>query len=302
MIIIWRKNKESKNISNDENKRTTGRHYHNKRMLLSDSFDMNFPVDNDSDSETESITSNWLNSDMKSEHLYALDNSSWDISIDGDLSIIWKFNNDIHQENDKYRSKTYSNFHNLAIDDSLSQLISTSFLEEINTDDKSMNEEDKLVQEEWDKQVKLHNMNKLDIRGTYTEPVKNKLEFSYTPRYSKHDVYYLFQYHHIEHAIDWLFLPEEPYILIELLSDQQAIYANQTLSIITDKMPEGEIMPWYFAFKGMISLFVADFTQAFEYFDRASVAEDNILFMFWKIISKFYQWMQTKDYEDFAFL
>ena len=52
----------------------------------------------------------------------------------------------------------------------------------------------------------------------------------------------------------------------------------------------------------MISLFVADFTQAFEYFDRASVAEDNILFMFWKIISKFYQWMQTKDYEDFAFL
>ena len=260
---------------------------------------MSFPEDRDSDSDTEVLSAHWLNSDLKSEHFYPQENSDRDISIDENISMIGRVTQTLPEHKDKKRKTEGAH---IDLDDSLSQLISSSFLEEIKADEKSLNEEEKAVQDEWDKQLKIHKSNKFNSRGTYQEPIKTKLELSHTPRYSKHDVYYLFQYHYIEHAIDWLFLPEEPSILIELLSDQQAIYATQTLNIITEKMPESEIMPCYFAFKGMISLFVADFSQSFDYFDKASKAEDNILFMFWKIISKFYLWQQTNDYEDFAVL
>lgn len=192
--------------------------YYNKRILLSESFDMNFPIDRDSDSDTEVESSNLFGSDLKSENLYVNDH------IDHNISNI-------------------SGNHYM-LDDSMSQIIATSFLDEIRSEDASFNEENRMVNDEWNKQIQLQNLNEGNIRGTFQDTIKTKLELSNnTPRHTEHDVYYLFQYHYIEHAIDWLFLPEEPYILIELLSDQQAIYANRTLTMITEKMPEGEIMP-----------------------------------------------------------
>lgn len=276
-------------------------HYYNKRVLLSESFDMNFPIDEDSDTDTELLSSHWLNTDMKSDHFYAAENSERDISIDDSISVIGKAQDIFKSPLDLSRSQVNPPVEN-DLDETISQMISTSFLEELKDDDSSISHEEKFIQEEWEKQIQLQKQTKGENLDAYHEVGKSKMEFSYTPRHTKHDVYYLFQYHFIEHAIDWLFLPEEPEILIELLSDQQAIYANQTLSIIIDKMPEGEIMPCYFAFKGMISLFVSDFTKAFNYFEKASLIEDNNLFLFWKIVSKFYVWMQTKDYEDLAIL
>jgi hypothetical protein len=192
--------------------------YYNKRILLSESFDTYFPIDRDSDSDTEVEYSDLFGSDLKSENL------NIDKHIDHDISNI-------------------SGNHYM-LDDSMSQIIATSFLDEIGSEEVSLSEGEKMVNDEWSKQIELHKLNEVKIRGTFQEPIKEKLELDYTPTYTENDVYYLFQYHYIEHAIDWLFLPEEPYVLIELLSDQQAIYANQTLTMITDKkMPEGEIMP-----------------------------------------------------------
>ena len=97
-----------------------------------------------------------------------------------------------------------------------------------------------------------------------------------------------------------MFISEEPYLLIDLVNDQQIIYANQTLSLIIDKMPEQEIMPCYFAFKGMISMFVTKFSTAFDYFSKAYCSEQNNLFLFWRIIAKFYMWIQSNTYEDYT--
>lgn len=49
-------------------------------------------------------------------------------------------------------------------------------------------------------------------------------------------------------------------------------------------------------------MFVSQFDKAFDFFSKALELEDNNLFMFWKIVSKFYKWLLTKDYQDFAVL
>lgn len=158
-------------------------------------------------------------------------------------------------------------------------------------------DDDKLIELEWEKQVKLSSPDK-QRRATHQEEVKHKLESTDPPEYSENDVYYVFQYHFIEHPIDWLFLPEEPYILIDLVNDQQAMYANSTLSIITEQnVPEHEIMPCYFAFKGMICLFVTKFEKAYDYFTKAYEKQEVTLFLFWKTVAKFYTWLTTKDLE-----
>ena len=87
--------------------------------------------------------------------------------------------------------------------------------------------------------------------------------------------------------------------MLDLVNDQQAIYANKTLSVITEKMPENEVMPCYYTFKGMICLFVTKFDSAYEYFEKAHSLQDNILFSFWKTVAKFYVWNSTADVEDF---
>lgn len=215
--------------------------YHNKRILLSESFDMNFPIrSNHSESDDDNESDKWLHSDIKPHQEFEGQMKDKDIIMDEDLSII-KLKIDDKINNPELRSKTCTNFEMIIGEDSISQIISDSFLDEIKSDDEEMNESEREI-EEWNRQIKLIHITQAR-RATYQEPKKNKLEISSTPRYSEHDVYYIFQYHYIEHPIDWLFISEEPYILIDLVNDQQIIYANQTLSLIIDKMPEQEIMP-----------------------------------------------------------
>ena len=275
--------------------------HYEKRLLLSESFDMNYPRERDSDSDTDVASSNWLNTDNKPEYLIHVEDSDRDITIDDDLSFISNTQPE-SKPIEGIRSKTAGNHKMMMEDSSLSQMISTSFLDEIKSEGNSFNKEYRKSHQEFEHQVKLQSLGDAKNFGTFQEPLLKKLELTETPRYWEHDVYYIFQYHFIEHPIDWLFLHEEPHILIELLNDQQAIYANKTLTVITDTMPETEIMPWYFAFKGMLSLFVSQFDKAFEYFEKAFDKQENILFMFWKIIAKFYQWYQCRNFEDFSVL
>lgn len=272
--------------------------YYNKRILLSESFDINFPIkSNFSESEDDSQSDKWLHSDIKPHLLFGSDHKGKDMTIDEDLSMI-KLRTDEKHHHREFRSKTYHNCEAMISEDSISQIISDSFLDEIKSDDEEMNESERETDEEWNRHLRFlsHGQGR---RATYQEPRRNKLEISCAPRYTEHDVYYIFQYHYIEHPIDWLFISEEPYMRY-LVNDQQIIYANQTLSIIIDKMPEEEIMPWYFAFKGMISIFVAKFRTAYEYFWKAYNVEQNKLFLFWKIIAKYYIWIQSGTYEDYS--
>ena len=39
------------------------------------------------------------------------------------------------------------------------------------------------------------------------------------------------------------------------------------------------------------------FDIAYDYFTKAHATEDNILFLFWRIVSKFYMWLVTHDLE-----
>ena len=54
-------------------------------------------------------------------------------------------------------------------EDSISQIISDSFLDEIKSDDEEMNESEREIEEEWNRQIRILHNNQAR-RATYQEP------------------------------------------------------------------------------------------------------------------------------------
>ncbi|CAI2378094.1 unnamed protein product [Moneuplotes crassus] len=269
----------------------------NKRLILDDSLDSSDSIDEDVNTNTESFTSIGLQSEIKSEHFDIPENSERDIGIDDDISHIEKCHENSHQGSDfcfspDFKPRTRRNLacHNQL----LSKILLIDQKKVVTNPPKVEDQYQNLEQEEVGCSI-FDNFSQLGPRRTVLNP---KINSSPTPLCTGHEVYYLFQYHRIDQPIDWLFLPEDPSILLQLLSDQQVIYAGNILSMITSNMPDSEIMPCYLAFKGMIALFSSDFLTAYNYFHKASIIEDNLLFLFWKAICMFYIWMQSETSED----
>ena len=143
--------------------------YYNKRILLSESFDMNFPIrSNHSESDDDSMSDKWLHSEIKSHIAWDVENKEKDIVIENNLSAI-HIKTDSKENHPDLRSKTWHNFDMIIGEDSISQIISDSFLDEIKSDDEEMNESEREIEEEWNRQIRILHNNQAR-RATYQEP------------------------------------------------------------------------------------------------------------------------------------